>query len=425
MQRTHGRPAHLVTLAIFAFATGCGTEHLVTGPVERATDKITAAGPADTGSVLRDKWIARLHARELEIAGPNRWFSMQGAELERLRATRALIDGPFASSSLKTTGAARRSIDDEICWAVCIWGATSPSISAGNIMVATLASYHVFRLAYEGNYNVYINRKALGGGSYADQAFDVAGFGSTTGMNISALASDTIEAFAASRHDGELFHNTPLPSVNSFGHDAVTPPLQPITPLDLETSGAGGPDEGMWCLLHYRSWDGGRTWYFMWADNCTEGKYKGVLAAGALPSASATPLANQQPAAASSEQQPTSGTFVVLGQDKLEEGQRAVVYVRPGLSPDAVIAVDQSHARPIDLADALATLMRFRAGTDSREAGSLHKLVVTKRIKPGVLSADGRARLAGYLAALAKAPRVSVPGVGDGNAVEAWLPGRR
>jgi hypothetical protein len=176
----------------------------------------------------------------------------------------------------------------------------------------------------------------------------------------------------------------------------------------------------MWCLLHYRSWDGGRTWHFMYADHCREGKYKGTLAAGIMPSATVAPVDNA-PQPATTAHKP-SGTFVVLGKDRLENGERAAVYVRPGLSPEAVIAVDRNTARPIDLADALTSLMEFRASAASRETGTLHRLTVMPRGKAGVLPPAGRSRFAGYLAAFAKAPRIHVPGVGEGAAVEVWLP---
>jgi hypothetical protein len=175
--------------------------------------------------------------------------------------------------------------------------------------------------------------------------------------------------------------------------------------------------------MHYRSYDGGRTWVFLYADNCSDGKYKGALAPGIMPTATVVPAGNPQPSTAAGAQTKSSGTFVVLGQDKLENGQRAIVYARPGLSPEAVIAVDRNTARPIDLADALSTLVKFRSSADSRETGSLHRLTVMQRSRARTLPPAVHARLAGYLGAFTKAPRVDVPGVGKGAAVEVWLPG--
>jgi hypothetical protein len=424
MKRIPGRLIHLAVLAVIAAAGGCGTEGLVTGPIE-SSNQLSAATDADTGSVLRAKWLARLDARELAMSGPDRWFSMHPGDLQHLRATRALLDSSPALSNPVPANGARRSLDDDYCWAICLYGGTDPSITGANIMVATLANEQVFRLEYAGYYNVYLNGKALGGGSYRDQVFRAAGFGSTTHMNIGSLPSDTVEVTAVSQHNGEASLYSPtnsLRSAASFGHDIVRPPLPPVNQIDYQTQGSGGADDGMLCLLHYRSYDGGRTWYFLWADNCMEGKYKSVLAPGALPSASVTGERSEQSSAPASVHQKGSGTLVVLGQDKLENGQRAAVYVRPGFSPEAVIAVDRKRAKPIDIADALAVLMKFRTSAASRETGSLHRLAVMERAKAGSLPPTGRARFAGYLGAFAKAPRVSVPGVGDGNAIEVWLP---
>jgi hypothetical protein len=436
MHRILGRLAQSFVLLLFALGSGCSGEHHLTAPTGGTREDFNVAGPVDTGSALREKWIARLDARELVDAGPHRWFSMRPTDLQLLRSTRASVVAPFAPSSPVPTGAVRRSIDDEeFCWGVCLSGATSPSIAAGNIMVATFSTYPAFRLEYAGGYNVQINRKALGGGTYFDMAFRVAAFGSTSSMNISALPTDTVDVFATSTHNGELFESRgiTLKTATSFGHDAVTPPLPPLSPKEWESGGMGGPDDGVWCLLHYRSWDGGRTWYFMWADNCSGGKYKGALAMGGLSSASVSPVGSQLQAGVesrvvrdtASETRAGSGTFVVLGQDKLANDQRAVVYVRPGLSPEAVIAVDRVRVKPVDLADALAALLRFQGDSGSREAGSIHRLAVMQRTRGGALTPAARSRLGGYLAALKNAPRINVPGVGDGHAVEVWLPDRR
>ena len=417
------RGASVLYGAVFlVVSTACSPEAITSGAVDRLAQPAASVGEADTGSIAREKWLQRLASQEAATAGPNRWFSLQPGQAQVIGASRALLTPPRGATAMLSEGDSPPDV---------LQGATSVSLAASNIYVLTMFTRQVYELSGDGSYSVYYNGKEMGGASYQTWAYNAALYSQSVRMSISGSETDTIEVRASTLH--KVRHepvNTMADgyyrNVVSFGHDRFAPALTPPAPIDYESYG-GGPDappEGeVTCWFWYRSYDGGRTWNLM-RVTCPDvaGKHMGTVPSGAHLSVS--PTGTLYGASSNSGSQPAApSTFVVLGQDQLQDGARAVAYVRPGMSPEAVIAVDRKNARPSDIAEGVAAMMKLRAAAASGEPGGFYRATVmpTAKVAPA-LSASGQARFGSYLVAMKQAPSVDVPGVGSGHAVEIQMP---
>jgi hypothetical protein len=400
----------------------CSPEVITSSALDQSAPPGAGVERADTGQIAREKWLLRLAGQEAATAGPNRWFSLQPGSAQTLRASRSLLTAPKGATAILSDGDTPPYV---------LEGATSVSIAASNIMVLTMFSIRAYELSGDGAYDVYFNGRAYGSVPYETYAYNAALYSQSVKMSISGSATDTIDVVAKTLHKvrheelrtmGDSYYN----NVVSIGHDSYAPPLPPPPPVEYQLPGNGpdgAPDGEVGCWFHYRSYDGGRTWYLL-RVSCPDvaGKYKGLAPSGALRSVSTTGV-RWGGTTTSSSQPVTPATFVVLGQDSLQDGQRAVVYLRPGMSPEAVVAIDRKNARPSDIAEGVAAMMTMRAEAAPGEEGSFYRTTVmqTAKSRPA-LSASGQSRFAGYLVAMKHAPLVNVPGVGSGNAVEVQMP---
>lgn len=409
---------------ILAALAACSPEAITSDALNPRALPVASVGPADTGLIAREKWLLRLQSQEAAIAGPNRWFSLQPRSVDAIRTSRALVTAPKAATEMLTDDGAES-------WVV--QGGTSVSLVSSNIVVLTAFNTAVPYLLGQGSYNVYYNAKASGGASYATGAPNVSLISQPVSLSVSGAATDTIDVNASTTHSIRIGTGPFTPEngwyapAHSFGHDRYAPALAPPSQIDYESYGGGGPDgasEGVGCWYHYRSYDGGYSWYLLSVTCADEGAGKsiGLVSRGATLSGSTTGAPPIE-STANSARPARPATFVVLGQDQLQGGQRAVVYLRPGMSPEAVIAIDRKNARPSDIAEGVAAMMKLRTDAALRGDNGFYRTIVkrTARIVPA-LSASGQGRFGGYLAAMKRAPSVNVPGVGTGNAVEVQMP---
>jgi hypothetical protein len=429
MRHDDRRVRSLHGVAVLVVLAACSPEAITSGALDQSPLPVASVERADTGSIAREKWLLRLAGQEAAIAGPDRWFSLEPGNVHAIGASRALLTSPHGSSAILTDGGdAAPNV---------LRGATSVSIAASNIFVLTMFTKQVYSLEGDGMYEVYYNGKAGGGASYSTWAYYAALVSQSVNMSISASETDTIDVNARTRHKVRhepyvTMEDSFYLNVVSFGHDRYAPALTPPAPIDYQSPTGGGPDGApdgeIGCWFHYRSYDGGHTWYLL-RVSCPEagGKYRGLAPTGALHSVTATDAhrsGSSTSGTSTSDTQPARpATFVVLGQDRLEDGQRAVVYLRPGMNPEAVIAVDRKNARPSDIAEGVAAMMTLRSDAGSREQGGFYRTVVMQTAKiPRVLAESGQKRFGGYLSAMKHAPLVNVPGVGSGYAVEVQMP---
>ena len=405
----------------------CSPEAITSGTRDPSALPVASVEQADTGVIAREKWLQRLASQEAAIGGPDRWFTLQPARTQTIAASRALLTAPQRPTAMLADGETPPNI---------LRGATSVALDVSNIYVLTSFTMQVYSLEGDGSYDVYYNGKAGGGATYSTWAYNAALYSQSVNLSIGGSVTDTIDVNARTTHKVRHEVNPTMEdffyqNVVSFGHDRYAPPLTPPAPIDYESYGGGpdgAPESERLCWFHYRSYDGGATWRLL-SVTCWDmgGKYRSIVASAALHSVSVAgaPRGNASTSSTSTSSTPPTKrpTFVVLGQDRLEEGQRAVVYLRPGKAPEAVIAINRRTARPSDVAEGVAAMMRLRADASMSEEGGFYRTTVMQTAKVAApLPASGQARFGGYLAAMKHAPLVNVPGVGSGYAVEVQMP---
>ena len=411
--------------AVVAVAlVACNPEAITTPAPDQSAAPAASVGRPDTGTTAREKWLLRLADQEAAVAGPNRWFSLQPGTVQAIGASRALLTAPQGAAAMLSEG-------DESPPGV-LTGATSVSLAASNIYVLTMYTERVYELSGDGDYNVYINDKALGGSSYRTWAYNAALYSQSVSISVNSSATDTIEVGARTSHrvrhrEAATMADAFYDGVVSFGYERFAPAQPAPPPINYEGYGSGpdSPPEGeVQCWFHYRSYDGGHTWYLL-RVSCPDmaGKYRGLVPSSALHSTSPDGAVRSASATSGQAQTASPSTFVVLGQDRLQDGERAVVYLRPGMSPEAVIAIDRKNARPSDIAEGIAAMMKARADASPGDEGAFYRTTVMRstKIAPAP-SASAQARFGGYLAAMKRAPLIDVPGVGRGYAVEVRMP---
>ena len=118
-------------------------------------------------------------------------------------------------------------------------------------------------------------------------------------------------------------------------------------------------------------------------------------------------------------------TLVVLERERTGPKDQISIYMKPGSTPAAVIAVP-TGSTPHDLATAFLLLHRIRknpkASNTSFAGGALLRVDMPLGLQRKALRDDEKQTYGRYMASLRTARVLDVPGVGEGRAIEVWMP---
>jgi len=122
----------------------------------------------------------------------------------------------------------------------------------------------------------------------------------------------------------------------------------------------------------------------------------------------------------------SQATVVILGVDHLQNGARAIVYLRPRSTPKAVIAVPKSSVSDEDLAQAFRVVASMHKRSEQlaqkHGAGAIFRADVTGEPDPRKLGDNEHKAYHHYISEFEKAPEMDVVGVGRGRAVTVQMP---
>lgn len=118
-------------------------------------------------------------------------------------------------------------------------------------------------------------------------------------------------------------------------------------------------------------------------------------------------------------------TLVVLERERTGPRDQISIYMKPGSTPAAVIAVPRGST-PHDLATAFLLLHRIRknpkASSTGFAGGGLLRVDMPLGLQRKALRDDEKQAYGRYMASLRTARVLDVPGVGEGRAIEVWMP---